>query len=181
MQKEIKVKELSKKKSWKKKSWPSSPSQVELLLGLIDIKVVSRVLRMARISKEQLLWCEEKMSKIDLSENKLRRNASPILFPCWLVLLMASIVSSFRWCRPMVFVFFFSLNLFLFVNYENLGFLMEKCYGCGFCCFIRFLYFFLLNDAGVLLRVLSTIFDLLTQSLVRNPMLNEGFELWRLN
>lgn len=85
MQKETKVKELSKKKSWKKKSWPSSPSEAELLLGLIDIKVVSRVLRMARISKEQLLWCEEKMSKIDLSHsqnNKLRRDGSPILFPC---------------------------------------------------------------------------------------------------
>jgi len=82
MQKETRVKELSKKKSWKKKSWPSFLSEVELLLGLIDIKVVSRVLRMARISKEQLLWCEEKMSKIDLSENRLRRDVSPILFPC---------------------------------------------------------------------------------------------------
>jgi len=82
MQKEVRVKELSKKKSWKKKSWPSSPPEVELLLGLIDIKVVSRVLRMARISKEQLLWCEEKMSKIDLSENRLRRDGSPIFFPC---------------------------------------------------------------------------------------------------
>lgn len=59
MQKEIKVKELSKKFSWKKKSWPSTQSEVELLLGLVDIKVVSRVLRMVRISKEQLLWCGE--------------------------------------------------------------------------------------------------------------------------
>lgn len=80
MQKEMKVKEMSRKKSWKKKSWPSTPPEVELLLGLIDIKVVSRVLRMVRISKEQLLWCEEKMSKID---NKLQRDdGSPILFPC---------------------------------------------------------------------------------------------------
>lgn len=75
------MKELSKSKSWKK-SWPANPDKVELLLGLIDIKVVSRVLRMARISKEQLLWCEEKMSKLDLSESKLRRDGSPILFPC---------------------------------------------------------------------------------------------------
>lgn len=80
--KETKVKELSKKKSWKKKSWPTSPLEVELLLGLIDIKVISRVLRMAKISKEQLLWCEEKMSKISLFEKKLKRDATPILFPC---------------------------------------------------------------------------------------------------
>jgi hypothetical protein len=44
--------------------------EVQLLFALIDIKVVSRVLRMARLSKEQLLWCEEKMSKLDLSENR---------------------------------------------------------------------------------------------------------------
>ncbi|KAI0492550.1 hypothetical protein KFK09_026823 [Dendrobium nobile] len=79
--KEMKIKELSKKKEWRK-CRPSTPSEVDLFLALIDVKVVSRVLRMAHISKEQLLWCEEKMSKLDLSDNKLRRDASPVLFPC---------------------------------------------------------------------------------------------------
>ncbi|XP_072953308.1 uncharacterized protein [Typha angustifolia] len=81
--KEMKVKELSKKKkAWKKKTWPTTAEEVELLFGLIDIKVISRVLRMSKLGKEQLLWCEEKMSKLDLSDNKLRRDGSPILFPC---------------------------------------------------------------------------------------------------
>ncbi|XP_077222949.1 uncharacterized protein LOC143856570 [Tasmannia lanceolata] len=81
--KEIKLKELCrKKKGWKKKSWPSTPEEIELLFGLIDIKVVMRVLRMARINKEQLLWCEEKMSKLNISEKKLQRDGSPVLFPC---------------------------------------------------------------------------------------------------
>ncbi|XP_072973104.1 uncharacterized protein [Typha angustifolia] len=80
--KEMKVKELSKKKGWKKKTWPKTLEEVELLFSLIDIRVVSRVLRMARLSKEQLLWCEEKMSKLDLSDTKLHRDSSPILFPC---------------------------------------------------------------------------------------------------
>ncbi|MQL89132.1 hypothetical protein Taro_021707 [Colocasia esculenta] len=80
--KEIKLKELSKKKAVKKKSWPATHEEVELLFGLIDIKIVSRVLRMSRISKEQLLWCEEKMSKLGLSERKLERDGSPVLFPC---------------------------------------------------------------------------------------------------
>lgn len=81
--KEIRVKELcKKKKGWRKKSWPTTTEEVELLFALIDIKVISRVMRMAKISKEQLLWCEEKMSKLDLAEHRLCRNGSPILFPC---------------------------------------------------------------------------------------------------
>ncbi|RCV31879.1 hypothetical protein SETIT_6G213200v2 [Setaria italica] len=81
--KEAKVKELfKKKKGWKSKTWPGTMEEVQLLFALIDVKVVSRVLRMGKLSKEQLLWCEEKMSKLDLSENRLRRDGSPILFPC---------------------------------------------------------------------------------------------------
>ncbi|KAI4974920.1 hypothetical protein ZWY2020_048527 [Hordeum vulgare] len=81
--KEMKVKELfKKKKGWKSKTWPTTMEEVQLLFALTDIKVVSRVLRMAKLSKEQLLWCEEKMSKLDLSDNKLRRDGCPILFPC---------------------------------------------------------------------------------------------------
>ncbi|KAJ1685689.1 hypothetical protein LUZ63_017079 [Rhynchospora breviuscula] len=82
--KEMRVKELLKKKKGRKsKTWPGSSEELDLLFSLIDIKVVARVLRMAHLSKEQLLWCEEKMSKIDLSsDGKLKRDASPILFPC---------------------------------------------------------------------------------------------------
>lgn len=77
------MKELfKKKKGWKNKTWTTTMEEVQLFFALIDIKVVSRVLRMAKLSKEQLLWCEEKMSKLDLSNNKLRRDGSPILFPC---------------------------------------------------------------------------------------------------
>ncbi|KAI7986095.1 hypothetical protein LOK49_LG14G02277 [Camellia lanceoleosa] len=81
--KEMKLKELQKRmKGWKKKSWPATQEEAELLLGLIDVKVMSRVLRLVRITKEQLFWCEEKMKKLDLSDGKLQRDPSPILFPC---------------------------------------------------------------------------------------------------
>ncbi|CAL9157257.1 unnamed protein product [Musa hybrid cultivar] len=81
--KEMRVKELfKKKKGWRKRTWPTTTEEVELLFALIDIKVISRVLRMARLSKEQLLWCEEKMSKLDLSGNRLCRDGSLLLFPC---------------------------------------------------------------------------------------------------
>ncbi|KAL2461945.1 Protein of unknown function (DUF1666) [Abeliophyllum distichum] len=81
--KAMKLKELWKRtKSYKKKSWPSTQEDTEMLLGLIDSKIVSRVLRMARISKEQLFWCEEKMKKLAISDGKLQRDPSLILFPC---------------------------------------------------------------------------------------------------
>uniref|UniRef100_A0A1J3J6C8 DUF1666 n=1 Tax=Noccaea caerulescens TaxID=107243 RepID=A0A1J3J6C8_NOCCA len=81
--KKVKAKELSKKtKGLRKKSWPQTWEGVQLLFAAIDIKLASRVLRMARISKEQLLWCEEKMKKLDFSVGMLQRHPSPILFPC---------------------------------------------------------------------------------------------------
>ncbi|GFP79042.1 acetyl-coenzyme a carboxylase carboxyl transferase subunit alpha chloroplastic [Phtheirospermum japonicum] len=80
--KAIKLKEVWKRsKSYKKKTWPSTgEDDVEMLLGLMDVKVLLRVLRMVRISTNQLFWCEEKMEKLGLSEGKLQRDPSPI--PC---------------------------------------------------------------------------------------------------
>jgi hypothetical protein len=81
--KRVKAKELSKKtKGLRKKSWPQTWEGVQLLFAAIDIKLATRVLRMSKISKEQLLWCEEKMKKLNFSAGKLQRHPSPILFPC---------------------------------------------------------------------------------------------------
>ncbi|PWA48485.1 hypothetical protein CTI12_AA490360 [Artemisia annua] len=81
----MKLKELWKKrKGGKKNQWPATQEDVELLLALIDVKVISRVLRMVKITKEQLFWTEEKMKKLHVSAatGKLQRDPSPILFPC---------------------------------------------------------------------------------------------------
>ena len=79
----MKLKELfGKKKGPKKMKKMEKQEELDLLFGLIDIKVVSRVLRMSGLSKEQLLWCEEKMSKLELTEACLQREGSPVLFPC---------------------------------------------------------------------------------------------------
>ncbi|KMZ62443.1 hypothetical protein ZOSMA_462G00060 [Zostera marina] len=81
--KEMKLKEIYKKKKMTKKNhWPTTHEEVSVLFGLIDFKVVSRVMRMAKISKEQLLWCEEKICKLNPSDNGLHRDSSPTLFPC---------------------------------------------------------------------------------------------------
>lgn len=82
LQKGMKLKELHKRRGWKKRSWPLVQEDVQLLFSLIDVKVLSRVLKMVRISKEQLFWCEEKMKRLDLVDGKLRRDPSPFLFPC---------------------------------------------------------------------------------------------------
>ncbi|CAN8258683.1 unnamed protein product [Cochlearia groenlandica] len=81
--KRVKAKELSKKtKGLRKKSWPQTWEGVQLLFAAIDIKLATRVLRMSKIGKEQLLWCEEKMKKLDFSLGRLQRHPSPTLFPC---------------------------------------------------------------------------------------------------
>lgn len=85
MQRKVKLKELWKKrKGGKKNELPGTRDEMELLLGLIDVKVISRVLRMVKITKDQLFWSEEKIKKLHLSATtgKLQRDPSPILFPC---------------------------------------------------------------------------------------------------
>lgn len=54
---------------------------MEILMSLIDLKVVSRVLRMTEITQEQLHWCEQKMAKPTILEGKLHRDSSPLFFP----------------------------------------------------------------------------------------------------
>ncbi|XP_078439462.1 DUF1666 family protein (DUF1666) [Wolffia australiana] len=93
--KETKLKELFRRKKTKRAktraktktkteegSWPGTEEEVELLFGLTDMKVLFRVLGMGKLRKEYLLWCEEKMSKLQLSHLSFHRDPSPVLFPC---------------------------------------------------------------------------------------------------
>lgn len=59
----------------------SKEEATEILLGFIDIKIISRVLKMSRISKDHLRWCEEKLNKLAVSKGKLHRDYSPVFFP----------------------------------------------------------------------------------------------------
>ena len=54
---------------------------MEVVMGLIDLKVVARVLRMKELNEEQMHWCEEKMSKVRILDGKLQRDSSPLFFP----------------------------------------------------------------------------------------------------
>ncbi|WOK96840.1 hypothetical protein Cni_G05548 [Canna indica] len=57
-------------------------SNQDLFFSQVDLKLVARVLRMGRITTEQLLWCHKKLSKIKLAERKVYREPSFLLFPC---------------------------------------------------------------------------------------------------
>ncbi|CAM8898726.1 hypothetical protein QQ045_010069 [Rhodiola kirilowii] len=81
--KKMKLKELAKKKKGvEHKSWPTSDYKADLLLAIIEVKLLARVVRMTKLTKDQLIWCEDKMKKLNLSEGKLQRDPSPLLFPC---------------------------------------------------------------------------------------------------
>lgn len=56
---------------------------MSVLLGLIDLKVVARVLRMPEVTDQQLHWCEEKMNRlrVDIRDGSLHRDPAPLFFP----------------------------------------------------------------------------------------------------
>ncbi|KAF8390210.1 hypothetical protein HHK36_024732 [Tetracentron sinense] len=48
----------------------------------IDMKLVSRVLNMSRLTTDQLVWCHKKLNKISFIDRKLCVEPSFLLFPC---------------------------------------------------------------------------------------------------
>ncbi|XP_010916376.2 uncharacterized protein [Elaeis guineensis] len=79
--KKMRLKELGRQWRCQKKGKTKEEEGMEILMGLIDMKVVSRVLRMPDISEEQLHWCHEKMSKVRVWNGKIQRDSSPLFFP----------------------------------------------------------------------------------------------------
>lgn len=79
--KKTKLKDLRRSRKCMRKKRLTVEEEIEILMGLIDLKVVSRVLRMTDISEEQMHWCEEKMSRVRILEGKIQRDSSPLFFP----------------------------------------------------------------------------------------------------
>ncbi|XP_015879452.3 uncharacterized protein LOC107415607 isoform X2 [Ziziphus jujuba] len=48
----------------------------------VDMKLVARVLNMSRITTDHLVWCHNKLSKINFVNRKIRIEPSFLLFPC---------------------------------------------------------------------------------------------------
>ncbi|KAK1320308.1 hypothetical protein QJS10_CPA03g00515 [Acorus calamus] len=79
--KKLKLKDLQRRRMHFGKKKLKEEEEMEIQMGLIDLKVVSRVLRMANISEEQLLWCEEKMDKVRVLQGKIQRDSTPLFCP----------------------------------------------------------------------------------------------------
>ncbi|KAK6251820.1 hypothetical protein QUC31_013540 [Theobroma cacao] len=53
-----------------------------LFIAQVELKLVSRVLNMLKITTDQLVWCHEKLNRINFSSRKIELEASFTLFPC---------------------------------------------------------------------------------------------------
>ncbi|CAK9186085.1 unnamed protein product [Ilex paraguariensis] len=83
-QKELRLKDLrGKKRCWVKRlTNPLGESQKkEILYAMIDMKLISMVLKMSLISTSQLKWCQEKLKNIEFKEGKVMRVPTGLLFP----------------------------------------------------------------------------------------------------
>lgn len=79
--KKLKIKDFRRAGKCIRKRRLKQEEEMEILMALIDLKVVSRVLRMAELSEEQLSWCDNKMSKVRVGDGKFQRESSPLFFP----------------------------------------------------------------------------------------------------
>ncbi|VAH71487.1 unnamed protein product [Triticum turgidum subsp. durum] len=81
--KKSRLKDLSRPRRCLKRIKLREQEEVAVLLGLIDLKVVARVLRMPEITDQQLHWCEEKMGRlrVDPQQGAMERDPSPLFFP----------------------------------------------------------------------------------------------------
>lgn len=82
LQKKSRLKDLTRPRRCLKRTRLREEEELSILLGLIDLKVVARVLRMPEITDQQLHWCEEKMNRVRVDlEGKMQRDPSPLFYP----------------------------------------------------------------------------------------------------
>lgn len=65
-----------------KKAREADRSNQDLFFSQVDIKLISRVLKMSYITSDQLVWCHNKLNKITFKYRKIQRESSFLLFPC---------------------------------------------------------------------------------------------------
>ncbi|XVF58266.1 hypothetical protein PTKIN_Ptkin07bG0051100 [Pterospermum kingtungense] len=65
-----------------RKNQEESSDQVLYFFSQVDLKLVARVLNMSKVTKDQLFWCHNKLSKINFVNRKINVEPSFLLFPC---------------------------------------------------------------------------------------------------
>ncbi|XP_047322840.1 uncharacterized protein LOC124926622 [Impatiens glandulifera] len=59
-----------------------NPDQLVYFLAQVDMRLVGRVLNMCRLTSDQLIWCRNKLNKINFVGKKIHVEPSFLLFPC---------------------------------------------------------------------------------------------------
>lgn len=54
----------------------------EQLLAQVGLRLVSRVMHMKKLRKDQLMWCNEKLNRIKFDGRKVQVEPSFLFFPC---------------------------------------------------------------------------------------------------
>ncbi|XP_048633397.1 uncharacterized protein LOC106446031 [Brassica napus] len=66
----------------KHKEEDSTEEQVLHFFSQVDMKLVTRVLNMSKLTKDHLVWCHNKLTKISFVNRRLHLDPSFCLFPC---------------------------------------------------------------------------------------------------
>ncbi|THU62968.1 hypothetical protein C4D60_Mb01t10750 [Musa balbisiana] len=69
-EKKMRLKDIMKRRRCLQRKRSNGDEETDVLMGLIDMKIVSRILRMPEISQEQLRWCEKKMRLKDIMKRR---------------------------------------------------------------------------------------------------------------
>lgn len=70
------------KKLKKNESKSSVGVKDELLIAQIELRLVSRVMIMSKLTTEKLVWCREKLDRISFNGRKIHMEPSFSLLPC---------------------------------------------------------------------------------------------------
>ncbi|CAD5182762.1 unnamed protein product [Musa acuminata subsp. malaccensis] len=79
--KKMRLKDIMKRRRCLERKRSNGDEETDVLMGLIDMKIVSRILRMPEISQEQLRWCEKELTRVRIWDGKVLRDSSPLPFP----------------------------------------------------------------------------------------------------
>lgn len=85
MQKEKKLKDLLRMGSCLVRRFQKHQEEKSdqlIFFAQVDMKLVSRVLKMTKITTDQLVWCQKKLNKITFQDRRIHREPSFFLFPC---------------------------------------------------------------------------------------------------
>ncbi|XP_023634810.1 uncharacterized protein LOC17877792 isoform X2 [Capsella rubella] len=66
----------------KHKEEDSAEDQVLYFFSQVDMKLVTRVLNMSKLTRDHLVWCRNKLTKINFVNRRLHLDPSFCLFPC---------------------------------------------------------------------------------------------------